>query len=50
MKYRQQINVPFEYDVVFTRDLFGSQNETLSDVLTRMKGPRACRFSSIKAS
>lgn len=39
MKYRQQIHVPFEYDVVFTRDLFGPQNETLTEVLRSSEGP-----------
>ncbi len=29
MRYRQKLQVPFEFDVVFTRDLFGSANETI---------------------
>lgn len=39
MKYRQQISVPFQYDVVFTRDLFGAQNEALSELLRSDEGP-----------
>jgi len=33
MAYRQQIQVPFEYDVVFTRDVFGAENDALADTL-----------------
>ncbi len=33
MRYRQKLEVPFEYDVVFTRDLFGERNETLTETL-----------------
>jgi len=39
MRYRQKIEVPFEYDVVFTRDLFGADNDTLSDVLEEAEAP-----------
>jgi len=33
MKYKQHIQVNFDYDVVFTRDLFGSHNHTLAEIL-----------------
>jgi len=39
VRYRQQIDVPFSYEVVFTRDLFGPHNETLAETLRRESGP-----------
>ncbi len=33
MKFRQKLQVPFEFDVVFTRDLFASANETIVGTL-----------------
>lgn len=39
MRYCQQIHVPFSYDVVFTRDLFSPQNETLAETLPSESGP-----------
>jgi len=33
MRYKQQINVPLNFDVVFTRDLFNPKNETLTQTL-----------------
>jgi 3-dehydroquinate synthase len=33
MRYHQQIAVPLNFDVVFTRDLFDSRNETLTETL-----------------
>ena len=35
MKYRQRLQVSFEYDVLFTRDLFAPANETLAEVLAQ---------------
>jgi 3-dehydroquinate synthase len=39
MRYRQQLSVPYAYDVVFTRDLFRADNESLSEVLAQSEGP-----------
>lgn len=39
MKYHQELRVPFEYDVVFTRDLFGEKNEALTGVLRAGEEP-----------
>jgi 3-dehydroquinate synthase len=33
MRHRQRIQVPFEYDVVFTRDLFAPDNRALAEAL-----------------
>ena len=45
MRYRQQLNVPFAYDVVFTRDLFGAENESLAEVLPKdAHGPARLAF------
>jgi len=44
MKYRQHIQVNFDYDVVFTRDLFASSNHTLAEVLPPGKPARMAFF------
>jgi 3-dehydroquinate synthase len=33
MRYKQQINVPLNFDVVFTRDLFDPKNQTITETL-----------------
>jgi 3-dehydroquinate synthase len=38
MRCRQKIAVPFEYDVVFTRDLFAPDNEALAQVFPAAEG------------
>lgn len=38
MRYRQEIQVPFAYDVVFTRDLFGPGNDTIAESIPRDEG------------
>ena len=35
MRYKQQINVPLNFDVVFTRDLFDPANQTLAETLPK---------------
>jgi 3-dehydroquinate synthase len=35
MRYKQQINVPLNFDVVFTRDLFDPANQTLTETLPK---------------
>src|SRR5206468_2929577 len=45
MRYRQKFLVPFEYDVVFTRDLFAESNSTIAEVLPNTGKPaRAACF------
>ncbi|MCZ7648845.1 MAG: 3-dehydroquinate synthase [Planctomycetota bacterium] len=39
MRYRQQLSVPFAYDVVFTRGLFAPDNLTLAESLPHADGP-----------
>ncbi len=34
MHYQQKINVEFDFDVVFTRDVFSPENEALADMLS----------------
>ena len=43
LKHRQEIQVPFAYDVVFTRDLFAVENRVLADTLPREDGGRPRR-------
>lgn len=35
MRYKQQINVPLNFDVVFTRDLFDPANQTITETLPK---------------
>src|SRR5262245_6419095 len=42
MRYRQEIKVPLSYDVVFTRDLFALNNETISETLPKGDKPARC--------
>lgn len=44
MKYLQQVQVNFKYDVVFTRDLFAPLNHTLAHVLPKLKHPARMAF------
>lgn len=37
--FRQQLQVPFAYDVVFTRDLFAETNEALAETLPAAESP-----------
>ena len=39
MRYRQEIQVPFRYDVVFTRDLFARGNDTISQTVPSGQAP-----------
>lgn len=43
MKYKQDLSVRFEYDVVFTRSVFAPDNDTLAEVFDG-KRPRAVFF------
>jgi 3-dehydroquinate synthase len=43
LKHRQEIQVPFAYDVVFTRDLFAVENRVLAETLPREEGGRIPR-------
>ncbi len=43
MKYKQDLSVRFEYDVVFTRSVFAPDNDTLAEVFDG-KHPRAVFF------
>jgi len=43
LKHRQEIQVPFAYDVVFTRDLFAVENRVLSETLPREDRGRPAR-------
>ncbi|HYG76148.1 MAG TPA: 3-dehydroquinate synthase [Planctomycetota bacterium] len=44
MKYQQKIQVNFNYDVVFTRDLFAPHNHTLAEVLPNIGKPARMAF------
>ena len=43
MRYRQEVNVPLKYDVVFTRDLFALENEAITETLPPQKSGKAAR-------
>ena len=43
--YNQDFRVPFDYPVVFTRDLFAEKNPALADALQRCPGGRAHRVA-----
>lgn len=44
MRYRQELNVPFTYEVVFTRDLFAPGNDTLAETIPHKDGPSRAAF------
>jgi aromatic-L-amino-acid decarboxylase len=49
MRHRQQIAVPFAYDVVFTRGLFAPGNEALAETLPRGAAPGLVVYTSEQA-
>lgn len=44
MRHRQEIQVPFAYDVVFTRGLFAPENTALAETLPHADGPAHAAF------